>query len=69
MHGHCGVRSTPDPHTHTPLLPACLPCVPALALLQKHTWTKGLTLRNFEEHSKANERLVGEIQELASEWP
>jgi hypothetical protein len=43
--------------------------VSALALLQKHTWTKGLTLRNFEEHSKANERLVGEIQELASEWP
>jgi hypothetical protein len=35
---------------------------------QKHTWTKGLTLRNFEDHHKANERVVAEIKDLSSEW-
>lgn len=39
-----------------------------LGNLQKHTWSKGLTLRNFEEHAKANERLVGEIKELAGKY-
>lgn len=33
--------------------------------LQKHTWTKGLSLRNFDDHRAANERLVGEMKELS----
>lgn len=36
-------------------------------LLQKHTWTKGLSLRNFDDHAKANAKLVEEIKELSSE--
>ena len=62
---HCRCCCPPLPlPTAAACLPACLPGCPP----QKHTWTKGLTLRNFEDHSKANERLVGEMQELASEW-
>ncbi len=37
-------------------------------MLQKHTWTKGLSLRNFEDHAKANAKLVEEIRELSSEF-
>ncbi|KAI3431282.1 hypothetical protein D9Q98_004343 [Chlorella vulgaris] len=39
-----------------------------LGNLQKHTWTKGLTLRNFEDHSKQNERVITEIQELSVKY-
>jgi 26S proteasome regulatory subunit N11 len=39
-----------------------------LGNLQKHTWTKGLTLRNFEDHHKANERVVAEIKDLSSKY-
>ncbi|EFN53852.1 hypothetical protein CHLNCDRAFT_56234 [Chlorella variabilis] len=39
-----------------------------LGNLQKHTWTKGLTLRNFEDHSKQNEKMVAEIKELSSKY-
>ena len=35
--------------------------------LQKHTWSKGLTLRDFEDHLKANERLVGDLRDLSGE--
>lgn len=41
----------------------------AAAPPQKHTWTKGLSLRNFEDHQRANERLVGEMKELSGEAP
>lgn len=42
---------------------------------QKHTWTRGLTLRNFQDHSRQNERAVQELKDLSSEcllrqgWP
>lgn len=49
----------PDHHLHS--------CPLCLCLVQKHTWTKGLTLRNFEDHQRANERLVEEIKDLSSE--
>ncbi|KAI7837401.1 hypothetical protein COHA_008768 [Chlorella ohadii] len=39
-----------------------------LGNLQKHTWTKGLSLRNFEDHAKANAKLVEEIRELSSKY-
>lgn len=48
---------------HRPAPPRSSPPAP----LQKHTWTKGLTLRNFEDHSKQNERVITEIQELSGE--
>lgn len=35
--------------------------------MQKHTWTKGLTLRNFQDHNRQNEKIVGEIRDLSSE--
>lgn len=50
------------------LVPACQPTrTHTRAAPQKHTWTKGLTLRNFEDHSKQNEKMVAEIKELSSE--
>lgn len=36
--------------------------------LQKHTWSKGLTLRNFEEHLQSNERLVAELRDLSAKY-
>ncbi|KAK9812979.1 hypothetical protein WJX72_006767 [[Myrmecia] bisecta] len=36
--------------------------------LQKKTWTHGLTLKNFEDHAKANERVVKELAELAGKY-
>ncbi|PRW05786.1 26S proteasome non-ATPase regulatory subunit 14-like protein [Chlorella sorokiniana] len=39
-----------------------------LGNLQKHTWTKGLSLRNFDDHAKANAKLVEEIKELSSKY-
>lgn len=35
---------------------------------QKHTWTKGLTLKNFDDHARHNEKLVKELQDLSGAW-
>lgn len=32
---------------------------------QKHTWTKGLTLKNFVDHVRHNEKLVKELRDLS----
>ena len=32
---------------------------------QKHTWTKGLTLKNFDDHVKCNEKMVKELKDLS----
>lgn len=39
-----------------------------LGNLQKHTWTRGLTLRNFQDHSRQNERAVQELKDLSSKY-
>lgn len=39
-----------------------------LGNLQKHTWTRGLTLKGFQEHNRQNEKAVGEIKELSSKY-
>ncbi|GAB4819532.1 hypothetical protein N2152v2_006578 [Parachlorella kessleri] len=36
--------------------------------LQKHTWTKGLTLRGFDDHVKQNEKLVKELKDLSDRY-
>ena len=40
-------------------------CNCSLSWLQKHTWTKGLTLRSFDDHVKQNEKLVKELKDLS----
>ncbi|KAL4440618.1 hypothetical protein ABPG75_003619 [Micractinium tetrahymenae] len=39
-----------------------------LGNLQKHTWTRGLTLRNFQDHNKQNERAVQELRDLSGKY-
>lgn len=36
--------------------------------LQKHTWTKGLSLQNFDDHAKRNEKLVLELKDLSDRY-
>lgn len=47
---------------------SCSACTPLLRVpaLQKHTWTRGLTLRNFQDHSRQNELAVQELKDLSS---
>jgi 26S proteasome regulatory subunit N11 len=39
-----------------------------LANLQKHTWTKGLTLRPFDAHAAANAAALGELKDLSRRY-
>lgn len=39
-----------------------------LANLQKHTWTKGLTLPPFDQHAATNAKALGELKELSDKY-
>jgi hypothetical protein len=51
------------PSSSTPATPP--PLLAGLGWPQKHTWTKGLTLRSFDDHVKQNEKLVKELRDLS----
>lgn len=36
--------------------------------LQKHTWTKGLTLKNFNDHAISNAKALEEFKDLAAKY-
>lgn len=60
-------RSTRLPSHHAALARPLTTTRPARPP-QKHTWSKGLTLRSFEAHAVQNERLVEELKDLSGAW-